>query len=86
MQIGFSKKLSETLLEDVFDIILKNIQDIFYWSISNCNIVRYLSRKVLRKIWEFDFSLKLERKHIQKLLKKRIEVTKSILDLNNATQ
>ncbi len=25
MQIGFSKKLSETLLEDVFDIILKNI-------------------------------------------------------------
>tara|TARA_B100001996_G_C18485206_1_gene525381 strand:- start:329 stop:619 length:291 start_codon:yes stop_codon:yes gene_type:complete len=25
MQIGFSKKISETLLEDVFQIILKNI-------------------------------------------------------------
>ena len=25
MQIGFSKKLSETLLEDTFEIILKNI-------------------------------------------------------------
>ena len=25
MQIGFSKKLSETLLEDIFEIILKNI-------------------------------------------------------------
>ena len=25
MQIGFSKKISETLLEDVFEIILKNI-------------------------------------------------------------
>ena len=25
MQIGFSKKISETLLDDIFDIILKNI-------------------------------------------------------------
>ena len=25
MQIGFSKKISETLLEDIFQIILKNI-------------------------------------------------------------
>ena len=25
MQIGFSKKISETLLEDIFEIILKNI-------------------------------------------------------------
>ena len=25
MQIGYSKKLSETLLEDVFEILLKNI-------------------------------------------------------------
>ena len=25
MQIGFSKKISETLLEDVFELILKNI-------------------------------------------------------------
>ena len=25
MQIGFSKKITETLLEDIFDIILKNI-------------------------------------------------------------
>ena len=25
MQIGFSKKISETLLEDILDIILKNI-------------------------------------------------------------
>ena len=25
MQIGFSKKISETLLEDIFELILKNI-------------------------------------------------------------
>ena len=25
MQIGFSKKISETILEDIFEIILKNI-------------------------------------------------------------
>ena len=25
MQIGFSKKLSETLLEDIFELIIKNI-------------------------------------------------------------
>ena len=25
MQIGFSKKISETLLEDIFEIILRNI-------------------------------------------------------------
>ena len=25
MQIGFSKKISEILLEDIFDLILKNI-------------------------------------------------------------
>ena len=25
MQIGFSRKISETLLEDIFDIILKNL-------------------------------------------------------------
>ena len=27
MQIGFSKKISENLLEDVFQILLKNIKD-----------------------------------------------------------
>ena len=27
MQIGYSKKISETLLEDIFEIILKNIID-----------------------------------------------------------
>ena len=27
MQIGFSKKISEILLEDIFDIILKNLKE-----------------------------------------------------------
>ena len=27
MQIGYSKKISETLMEDIFEIILKNIID-----------------------------------------------------------
>ena len=27
MQIGFSKKISENLLDDVFQILLKNIKD-----------------------------------------------------------
>ena len=27
MQLGFSKKLIETVLEDIFDILLENIQE-----------------------------------------------------------
>ena len=48
MQIGFSKKISETLLEDIFEIILKNI--IKYKKVKISKFGTFILRKKAQRI------------------------------------
>ena len=48
MQIGFSKKISETLLEDIFEIILKNI--IKYQKVKIAKFGTFILRKKNQRI------------------------------------
>ena len=48
MQIGFSKKISENLLEDVFNIILKNI--IFHNKVKISKFGTFVLRKKAQRI------------------------------------
>ena len=50
MQLGFSKKLIETVLEDIFDILLENIQENGKVKISNFGtfILRHKKSRVGR--------------------------------------
>ena len=48
MQIGFSKKISETLLEDIFEIILKNI--IKYQKVKITKFGTFILRKKNQRI------------------------------------
>ena len=49
MQIGFSKKISETLLEDIFELILKNIIKYQKVKISKYDTPKSLQKKILKK-------------------------------------
>ena len=50
MQIGFSKKLSETLLEDLFEIILENL--IKHKIVKISNFGTFILRKKMKELAE----------------------------------
>ena len=50
MQIGFSKKLSETLLEDILEILLKNI--IKYKKVKIAKFGTFILRKKISELAE----------------------------------
>ena len=50
MQIGFSKKISETLLEDIFELILQNI--IMHKKVKIAKFGTFILRKKKTKNWK----------------------------------
>ena len=59
MQIGFSKKISENLLEDIFQILLKNII-----SEKKVKIAKFGTFELRKKKKELEEILKLKRKKL----------------------